>query len=236
MKFYSYDKDTKEYQCEQLGYIDPLETELRGENVYLIPPYSTDIAPNLSELKDNEIFVFNGSKWEIQKEFFVGKVVKDQSEKVIKFCNDNGYILEQTEDGFKICKPTTKEKTLEELKTEKLSELKTLCHNFDDRLVNNDMYVISSLGFKVNADLRSQNNLRGLMVVNADTVNFVDYDNKVRNLSQSDLYTLLAEVSKNGENLYMQKWAYADKIKSCETVEELDLIEFNFTMMDFSNE
>ena len=51
MKFYLYDKDTKEYQCEQLGYIDPLETELRGENVYLIPPYSTDIKPNLSELK-----------------------------------------------------------------------------------------------------------------------------------------------------------------------------------------
>lgn len=128
------------------------------------------------------------------------------------------------------------EKTLEQLKAEKLLELASICHNFDDRLVNNDMFVISSLGFKINADLRSQNNIRGLISVNADTVNFVDYNNEIRELTPSDLNTLLIECSKNGENLYKQKWAYADKIKSCETVEELDRIEFNFTMMDFSNE
>lgn len=128
------------------------------------------------------------------------------------------------------------EKTLEQLKAEKLLELASICHNFDDRLVNNDMFVISSLGFKINADLRSQNNIRGLISVNADTVNFVDYNNEIRELTPSDLNTLLIECSKNGENLYKQKWAYADKIKSCETVEELDRIAFNFTMMDFSNE
>lgn len=125
---------------------------------------------------------------------------------------------------------------LEELKAKKLSELTLLCHNFDDRLVNNDMYIISSLGFKVNADLRSQNNIKGLIAVNADTVNFVDYNNEVRKLTPSDLNILLIECSKNGENLYKQKWAYAEKIKACDTVEELDRIAFNFTMMDFSNE
>ena len=236
MKFYLYDKDTKEYQGEQLGYIDPLETELRGKDVYLIPPYSTDIEPNLSELKDNEIFVFNGSKWEIQKEFYLGKVVKNQSEKVLKYINDNSYILEQTENGFKICEPTPKEKTINELKAEKLSELKAICHNFDNRLVNNDMYVISSLGFKVNADLRSQNNIKGLIAVNADTVNFVDYNNEVHELTPSNLNTLLIECSKNGENLYMQKWAYAEKIKACKTIEELEKITFDFVMLDFSKE
>lgn len=128
------------------------------------------------------------------------------------------------------------EKTLEQLKADKLLELEAICHNFDDRLVNNDMFVISSLGFKINADLRSQNNIRGLISVNADAVNFVDYDNEVHALTQSDLNTLLIECSKNGENLYKQKWAYAAKIKSCESIDELDLIDFKFTMLDFSNE
>ena len=128
------------------------------------------------------------------------------------------------------------EKTLDQLKSEKLLELASICHNFDDRLVNNDMFIISSLGLKINADLRSQNNIRGLIAVNADTVNFVDYNNEAHELTTSDLNTLLIECSKNGENLYKQKWAYADKIKSCDTVEELDLIDFKFTMMDFSNE
>lgn len=125
---------------------------------------------------------------------------------------------------------------LEKAKTEKLSELKALCHNFDDRLVNNDMYVISSLGFKVNADLRSQNNIKGLIAVNADTVNFVDYNNEIHKLKSSDLNTLLIECSKNGENLYMQKWAYAEKIKACETIEELEKINLTFEMLDFSKE
>ena len=98
------------------------------------------------------------------------------------------------------------------------------------------MYVISSLGFKINADIRSQNNLKGLISVNADTVNFIDYNNEIHKLTQKDLNTLLIECSKNGENLYMQKWTYAEKIKACKTIKELEKITFDFVMLDFSKE
>ena len=112
MKFYLYDKDTKEYQGEQLGYIDPLETELRGENVYLIPPYSTDIEPNLSELKDNEILVFKGGKWQVEQEFYVGKIVDCQGERVSKYVTDNDLTFEKCDGGFKIVeKPVPPKKT-----------------------------------------------------------------------------------------------------------------------------
>lgn len=147
-------------------------------------------------------------------------------------------------------KPTTKEivelegryvfadehtdELLEKAKAEKLSELTNICHNFDDQLVNNDMYVISSLGFKINADIRSQNNLKGLISVNADTVNFIDYNNEIHKLTQKDLNTLLIECSKNGENLYTQKWAYKTQIENAQTIEELNAIDFNFVMLDFS--
>lgn len=122
---------------------------------------------------------------------------------------------------------------LKEIKNENLSYLS---HKFDNNLVETDMFVISSLGFKVNADLRSQNNIKGLIAVNADTVDFVDYNNEIHKLKSSDLNTLLVECSKNGENLYKQKWAYAEKIKACKTIAELEKIEFNFEMMDFANE
>lgn len=148
---------------------------------------------------------------------------------------DDNYVLHYDSSlTLSVVKKEIKHKTVDELKAEKLSELKTLCHNFDDRLVNNDMFIISSLGFQVNADLRSQNNIKGLIAVNDDVVNFVDYDNEVHKLTPSDLNILLIECSKNGENLYKQKWAYVEKIKACETVEELDQINFNFTMLDFS--
>lgn len=144
--------------------------------------------------------------------------------------------VEQAYDGSFWLKGYAPTQNLDGLKSEKLSELTTLCHNFDDKLVNNDMYVISSLGFKINADIRSQNNLKGLISVNADTVNFVDYNNEIHKLKSSDLNTLLIECSKNGENLYKQKWAYAEKIKACKTIAELEKIDFNFVMLDFSKE
>jgi len=153
----------------------------------------------------------------------------DKKETVIKICKNLNVTDYEITDYEKIIP-----KTLDELKSEKLSQLTTLCHNFDDNLVNNDMYVISSLGFKVNADIRSQNNLKGLIAVNADTVNFVDYNNEIHKLKSSDLNTLLIECFKNGENLYKQKWAYAEKIKACKTIAELEKIDFNFVMLDFS--
>jgi len=115
----------------------------------------------------------------------------DKKETVIKICKNLNVTDYEITDYEKIIP-----KTLDELKSEKLSQLTTLCHNFDDNLVNNDMYVISSLGFKVNADIRSQNNLKGLIAVNADTVNFVDYNNEIHKLKSSDLNTLLIECFK----------------------------------------
>ena len=226
MIFYTYNEKTKEFTGTQNGFIDPLETKKQGKNVYLVPPNATDKKP--LKTKKNQAVIFNGSEWEIitdyrNKTYYIGTEKYEMKE------------LGDLPKGATF-EPVEPKKTLDELKAEKLLELTILCHNFDDRLVNNDMYVISSLGFKVNADLRSQNNIKGLIAVNADTVNFVDYNNEIHKLTQKDLNTLLIECSKNGENLYMQKWTYAEKIKACKAIKELEKIDFNFVMLDFSKE
>ena len=156
------------------------------------------------------------------------------------FCNENGYFIEEIEPlkngtrQFKICAP--KKKTLDELKSEKLSELTAITSKFDNQLVNTDMVIKSSLGFSINADLRSQNNLRGLIAVGVEPVNFVTADNSVKSLSIEQLNTLLAECSENGQYLYQQKWAYRAQINACSTKEELAAITFEFKMKDFANE
>lgn len=130
--------------------------------------------------------------------------------------------------------PAEPEKTCDELKSEKLAELTTITSKFDNQLVNNEMIIKSSLGFTVNADLRSQNNLRGLIAVGVEPVNFVTADNSVKSLSLEQLNTLLKETIQNGEHLYRTKWGYRDAILNAKTLEELNAIEFNFTMKDFS--
>ena len=98
------------------------------------------------------------------------------------------------------------------------------------------MIIKSSLGFTINADLRSQNNLRGLITVGVEPVNFVTANNTVKSLKIEQLNILLNECALNSQNLYLQKWKYKEQIENAQTIEELKKIEFKFTMIDFRQE
>lgn len=65
MKAYQYDSETKKYIGEIDRQIDPLESELKGEDIYLMPADSTDIVP--PEAKDGYDIVFNGAGWEYKE-------------------------------------------------------------------------------------------------------------------------------------------------------------------------
>ncbi len=111
MKFYLYDEKTKQFIKEQEGYLDPLETKAQGKNVYIVPPFSTTEKPNLTSLKDNEILVFNGNKWQVEQEFYVGKIVDCQGERVSKYVTDNALTFEKCDEGFKIVEKPAPKKT-----------------------------------------------------------------------------------------------------------------------------
>lgn len=144
--------------------------------------------------------------------------------------------VEQAYNGSYYLKGYAPTQNLGELKSEKLSELTTITSKFDNQLVNNEMIIKSSLGFSINADLRSQNNLRGLIVVGIEPVNFVIADNSVQSLSLEQLNVLLNECALNGQSLYLQKWKYKEQIEQAKTVEELSKIDLQFTMKDFGQE
>lgn len=125
---------------------------------------------------------------------------------------------------------------LQTIKSKRLLELTELGRHYDNELVNTDMVINSSLGFKVNADLRSQNNLRGLIdfMTDTETASYIDYENKAHDLSKSQLETLLKELVLNGSNLYKQKWIYSKKIENATNSDDDTLLqEFKFTMLNF---
>ena len=125
---------------------------------------------------------------------------------------------------------------LQTIKSKRLLELTELGRAYDNELVNTDMVINSSLGFKVNADLRSQNNLRGLIdfMTATETASYIDYENKAHDLSKSQLETLLKELVLNGSNLYKQKWIYSKQIENATNSDDDTLLqEFKFTMLNF---
>lgn len=121
--------------------------------------------------------------------------------------------------------------SLDDFKKLKLSELKTISSTFE-KTENPNMFVRSSLGFRVNADPKAIRNIDVLIYLNAKT--FRDYDNIDRTVSETDLQVIKREISLNALNLYQQKWNFESQIKNSENIDDLKDFEFSFEMLDFS--
>lgn len=134
--------------------------------------------------------------------------------------------------GYTYVKGYAQAKSLEVAKQQKLSQLKQESEKYSAYECET-MFVISSLGFKINADHKSQDNIRGLIALNAPTA-FKDFDNQFHQVSVDDLNTLLDECYANGASLYQQKFNMELEISQLQKVEEIDNYPIVFTMSDFS--
>ena len=63
-KAYKYNKESKKYEGEVERQRDPIASQKAGQDVYLLPANSTEIAP--LEPKEGFDVVWNGSAWEYQ--------------------------------------------------------------------------------------------------------------------------------------------------------------------------
>lgn len=184
------------------------------------------IPTTAAELENVTIIHEDQSKHKYELKNLVDTLVTDDSEYETKRDDNNNITV--------VKKAPVPEPTLEELKEKKLDELTAAGHQFDNQLVNENMIINSSLGFKANADLRSQNNINGLIAAGQEPVAYVDSQNAVHSLTLAQLNTLLAECIENGQNLYKIKWNIRDQIINSTSIEELNSIKFEFTMLDFS--
>lgn len=224
MKYYLYDEKTKQFIKEQEGFLDPLETKAHGKNVYLVPPFSTTEKPNLTSLKDNEILVFDGNNWTIEQEFYLGKIVDCQGERVSKYVTDNDLTFEKCDDGFKIIEKQVKEKTLEELKEEKHAELKVIMRNKRQNLkvnYDNDTF---------DANEEAQANMIVLLKafdLGAKTVSIRSSTEETHVFDKEHCQELSLIMLSAVQAIYDQYWDLKDLLANCEIVEEVETISWN---------
>ena len=133
-----------------------------------------------------------------------------------------------SEDGISIVL------TLAEMKGFKAQQVENATAGFDAERKDSGMTFKSSLGFVVDGDARSRDNLSGLINIGVEPVSFRDHDNGDHSLTLNDLRTLLKEAQMNGAMLYQQKWAMQKAIGACKSVKALKAVEIKFTMADFS--
>ena len=135
-----------------------------------------------------------------------------------------------SEDGISIAL------TLAEMKGFKLMQVKNATEGFDSKRKDPSTFFKSSLGFSVDGDARSRENLDGLINIGQEPVAFRDHDNGDHSLTLDNLKTLLKEAQMNGAMLYQQKWQIQSAIEKCGTLEELRAIEIVFRMADFAHD
>ena len=121
---------------------------------------------------------------------------------------------------------------LAELKARKLAEISAEAHKYSQYECA-EMYLTSSKGFRINADGRAQDNLKGLIGIGL-TCKFKDYDNEFHDgITVEDLNLMLLECYQNGASLYQQKFEYEARVDAAESAEDLNF-EVTFSMADFS--
>jgi len=133
-----------------------------------------------------------------------------------------------SEDGISISL------TLAEMKGFKKQQVENATAGFDAERKDSGMTFKSILGFTVDGDARSRDNLAGLINIGVEPVAFRDHDNGDHSLMLEDLKMLLKEAQMNGAMLYQQKWALQKAIGEAKSLKALKAIEIKFTMADFS--
>ena len=133
-----------------------------------------------------------------------------------------------SEDGISIAL------TLAEMKGFKAQQVENATEGFDSKRKDPSMFFKSSLGFNVDGDARSRDNLDGLKAIGIEPVTFRDHDNIDHSLTLANLELLIKEANMNRTQLYQQKWELQAQIDGAKSIKELRAIEIVFRMADFS--
>lgn len=162
MHLYKYDKISKEYLGYFDAYLDPLETALKGEDVYVIPPCSVLEAPNPPVNPQNTVrYNEEEKKWEEIEDHRGLRVWTEKGDPVI--IHDLGKIPE----NYLLERPVS----LKEFKEIKTDEIKK-CYNeaYFKKIVKNEVEVSIEDSSKIEGAVKGFGEFRYISVNLGDDV------------------------------------------------------------------
>lgn len=177
MKEYFYNEDTKEFVFEQEAFIDPLETELAGKEVYMLSANATFVEPPAK--REGYAIVWNGTEWE-EVEDHRGTLYWELTSSYY----DNPVLVEELGALPNNITLTRPEKTEEEINAEKLLMAKSERADYVSKIV------VEVDGMKFDGDETSQDRMaRSVVALNDDTetVQWVLADNTIAQVTRVQL-------------------------------------------------
>lgn len=215
MNVYRYDELTKEYIGYEEALLDPLETDLKGENVYLLPANATFTEP--PPKKEGFAIIWVGEEWqEIEDnrgvEYWLpgdkyGTPAREMKE------------LGELPEGATFNAP---EKTLDELKTDKIAALKA---ERDQKEVLPIEYNGNSFDYDDKARDRINAAIIALDMAGKEaTLQWTTANNTNATVTAQDLRNIIAAVAMRSNTLHEQYRAAKEAINAAETKEGVEAV------------
>lgn len=214
MKYvYNYDEKTKEYIGTEQALIDPLETELQGKEIYLLPANATFEKPNL---QDGFASIFNGEWENIEdnrgKEYWLDTDTFGTPAHTMK---DLGAFPA----GAVFTAPA---KTIDELKTDKINEFK----NIRD---TEEVKPIAYNGNLFDFDDKARDRINSAIIaldIAGQSIEWTTADNADTQVTATDLKMIIAAVAVRSNKLHTAYRIAKEKVEEATTAADVEAVTF----------
>lgn len=209
MQVYRYDEQTKEYIGDEQALINPLESELQGKEIYLLPANATFEKPNLQE---GFASVFNNSKWEN---------IEDNRGKEYWLDTDTfgtpAHTMKELGTFPANAVFTAPAKTLEQLKQDKINELKTIRDT-------EEVKPIEYNGNSYDYDDKARDRINSAIIaldITGQSIEWTTADNTNVLVTADDLRGVIAAVAVRSNQLHAKYRELKEQVLACSTAEEV---------------
>lgn len=218
MNVYKYDQQTKEYTGVEAAMLDPLESQQQGKEVYLLPANATFAAPTF---KDGFVPIWNGEAWE---------QVEDNRGKEYWLADDTygtpAHEMKELGAFPADAVFTAPEKTLEQVKSEKINALKA---ERDSKEVEPIEYNGHYYDYDDKARERINAAIIALEVQTAQSkatasIDWTTADNKDVKVTANDLRMVIAAVAQRSNALHVAYRVAKAKVEQAATVAEVEAV------------
>lgn len=215
MQVYKYDEQTKEYIGTEQALINPLESELQGKEIYLLPANATFEKPNL---QDGFTSVFNGTQWEN---------IEDNRGKEYWLDTDTFGTPAHTMKDLGAFPAnavfTAPQKTLDELKADKINEFKSIRDT-------EEVKPIEYNGNLFDFDDKARDRINSAIIaldITGQSIEWTTADNTNVTVTADDLRGVIAAVAMRSNKLHNAYRTAKEKVLEATTKEEVEKVVLN---------
>lgn len=214
MQVYKYDEQTKEYIGTEQALINPLESELQGKGIYLLPTNATFAIP---VLKDGFASVWNGTQWEN---------IEDNRGKEYWLADDEYGTPAKTMKELGAFPAnavfTAPAKTLEQLKADKINKFKSIRDT-------EEVKPIEYNGHSFDYDDKARDRINSAIIaldIAGQSIEWTTADNTNVTVTADDLRGVIAAVAMRSNELHVKYRKLKEQVEACTTKEQLEKIEW----------